>query len=94
MMPPEAGSAVTLVDIQTADDYAIWTPNPGGGAYPERLSLTNLMSFGGGLNPGAPSLVLNVPGSTWPAGSSLILWPYSGGQPNEVWWFQPVSVGV
>jgi hypothetical protein len=40
--------------------------------------------------------VLNVPGNVddWKQGSPLIVWRWSGGQPNEIWWFQPVGAAA
>jgi len=84
MGPPPRGSSVYMVDIQGADDYAIWTPNTTGHPNGE-LSLTNLMSFSGRSG---PSLVLNVAGNSWQPNGRLIVWEWSGGEPNEIWWFQ------
>ena len=91
MAPPDRGSDVILVDIQAADEYAIWTPNRTSGPNGE-LSLTNLMSFG--YSRSGPSLVLNVAGNDWKSGGHLIVWEWSGGEPNEIWWFQPVSAAA
>lgn len=83
--PPRAGDPVYLTGGSTDDqDYALWIPWFGSGS---SIALTALNSYS--WDSGADAMVLNIAGDSWQPGGNLITWPWSGGQPNEVWSFQP-----
>jgi hypothetical protein len=81
--PPERGAPVYLIDgLDDGLRYSLWALQPQTLRDKYALQANNCL-------PTDTPMVLNVKGNDWEMQTAeMITWEWSGGQPNEIWWFQ------